>query len=519
MAALSTKRVWALFICMSMLFVAASGCLDDGDDDKPKNDPPEAVINSPDINTEIEKGGEITLDGLASSDPNDDELEYYWVSDKEGDLSSLAYDKVYLNEVGTHVITLTVVDEHGLESDPESVPVKVLPPNEPPIAKIDSPVDGKTYTEDEAVNFDGSRSVDPEGKTLTYSWSINTVFESSEKEFDKVFSTSKDAYEVVLKVTDDKGLFATDDVKFYVKNQPPKAKINTSATDTEAYVGETLNFSAKGSSDPEGGALTYHWDFGDNNGTSEDMITSYAYQQDGRFKVTLLVTDDESNEDTDDIFVNILSRGPVAHFTMNASARVGEQIDLNASTTEAPASANITLYEWDFGDGNTNETNQTTVNHTWDTAGNHTVTLTVTDSNDNSNTTTMVVRIVPLNYTANHNGGTTFTTVTQTEEEWEETFEINWFLTNGTVEFTITNNQGNIDWWLEFRYPDDTVIFEDSDTAFNGEYSDAWDFDMSLIDEAEVGPDKYFEVWFRAEHTGIGASTPQYEFDIFTFYD
>ena len=54
-----------------------------------------------------------------------------------------------------------------------------------------------------------------------------------------------------------------------------------------------VNFNGSGSSDPDGDALTYAWDFGDGN-TGSGVTTSHTYATTGTFTVSLTVTDNGS---------------------------------------------------------------------------------------------------------------------------------------------------------------------------------------------------------------------------------
>ncbi len=71
-------------------------------------------------------------------------------------------------------------------------------------------------------------------------------------------------------------------------NRNPIAK--ASATPTSGGRPLTVAFSSAGSSDPEGGALSYRWTFGD-GGSSTQANPSYTYNTAGTFTATLTVTD------------------------------------------------------------------------------------------------------------------------------------------------------------------------------------------------------------------------------------
>ncbi|MGC4942008.1 carbohydrate-binding protein [Kribbella sp. DT2] len=71
-------------------------------------------------------------------------------------------------------------------------------------------------------------------------------------------------------------------------NRNPVAK--AAATPTSGGRPLTVAFSSAGSSDPEGGALSYRWTFGD-GGTSTQANPSYTYNTAGTFTATLTVTD------------------------------------------------------------------------------------------------------------------------------------------------------------------------------------------------------------------------------------
>ena len=77
-------------------------------------------------------------------------------------------------------------------------------------------------------------------------------------------------------------------------NGAPSAKMSIDP-DGSVRAGDSITFSAVGSSDPDADALTFTWDFGDGN-LGDGLTTSHSYSQPGDYMVTLTVSD--GNYDT-----------------------------------------------------------------------------------------------------------------------------------------------------------------------------------------------------------------------------
>jgi len=86
-------------------------------------------------------------------------------------------------------------------------------------------------------------------------------------------------------------------------NHAPMANLYADVTSGNRPL--TVNFDASGSSDQDGDVLTYFWDFGDGN-TSTNVSISKYYGTIGTYQVKLTVTDDEglSDEASTTITVN-----------------------------------------------------------------------------------------------------------------------------------------------------------------------------------------------------------------------
>jgi glucose/arabinose dehydrogenase len=77
-------------------------------------------------------------------------------------------------------------------------------------------------------------------------------------------------------------------ITYKTGNQPPVARMT--ATPASGALPLTVQFSGTGSTDPEGGALTYGWTFGDGT-TGTGATVSHTYSQAGTYPATLKVTD------------------------------------------------------------------------------------------------------------------------------------------------------------------------------------------------------------------------------------
>ncbi len=138
-----------------------------------------------------------------------------------------------------------------------------------------------------------------------------------------------------------------------------------------------VSFSSSGSYDPEGSALTYAWNFGDNTSSTEPNPTK-TYSAGGTYTATLTVTDAANLSSSNSIQIVVSSQSPTASFTTNTASNVVPMtVAFDASSSSDP-DGTITSYAWDFGDGTTDQ--GTTINHTYTKSGKYTARLTVTDN-------------------------------------------------------------------------------------------------------------------------------------------
>ncbi len=140
---------------------------------------------------------------------------------------------------------------------------------------------------------------------------------------------------------------------------------------------DEISFSSEGSIDNDGSIEMYSWSFGDGN-VSQEANPVHSYAQTGEYTATLTVTDNFGATRTDKAVVTVAeAMPPTAEISAANSAEVEESIQFSSDGSSA-GDADITDYNWDFGD-ESSSTEQNPV-HTYTKAGTYTVTLSLTDA-------------------------------------------------------------------------------------------------------------------------------------------
>ncbi len=165
----------------------------------------------------------------------------------------------------------------------------------------------------------------------------------------------------------------------------------------------TFLFDATSSFDPDKQKLTYLWDFGDGQTSSEPVVT-HAYQKAGEYTVTLTVQDNsglqcDSSTTRQTVTVNT---PPQAAFSGAQDICAGSAVAFDASATTDDDPANLT-YTWNFGDGTSATGKQVT--KTFDKGGTYRVTLTVDDGSGSRCSTSGASQTVSVNEAPVANAG------------------------------------------------------------------------------------------------------------------
>ena len=240
------------------------------------------------------------------------------------------------------------------------------------------------------VTFD-SNSYDLDGTVVNYEWYINGLVGTpfTNKSFTYTFNSPRFIpYTVTLKVQDDDGDWS-DVVNIGVKvnfpNIPPVAVISAKPQSNTSLAPISVSFSAAGSYDPDnvGGPLIYAWDFG--NGSISDQVNAITtYNAPGTYKVSLTVTDNLAATNTATLDYIVKNNKPVALLDTVPSGIVAVKLNTpivftSSGSFDTDINQFINGYKW-LKDGVNQNSNTPTFETSFDSVGNHTITLSIFDN-------------------------------------------------------------------------------------------------------------------------------------------
>ena len=239
------------------------------------------------------------------------------------------------------------------------------------------------------VNFDASKSYDPDGKIVSYKWDFGD--DSTPGSGVKISHTynKKGNYEVKLTVYDDENNYDITS-KNIIVGIPPHADFTCSPNAGAAPL--EVSFDASLSYDKDGYINKYEWDFGDGD-KGQGVFITHVYKKKGTYIATLTVTDNDgfSNQKSVKIDVSSTSTKPKASFV--ASPLRGTpplKVEFDASNSKPGGeSSSIIKYEWDFGDGHTGTGKR--LSHIYKKPDDYTVTLKVTNDKLLSDSATKII--------------------------------------------------------------------------------------------------------------------------------
>ena len=275
-----------------------------------------------------------------------------------------------------------------------SATFSVAETNQPPVADPGRDQLVETGVE---VSFDGSGSYDPEGANLLHTWEIRdgggTLMATRYGIIVTHTFASADTYTISLTVRDEGGATGTADAFAYITsaNVAPVAAAGPDVTVKEA---SEVQFDGSASYDPnESDVLSYSWEITDEGGSTVDTLggvdPTYVFATPGMYDVELTVTDDDPDalSDSNSLTITVLeNRAPVAIMDgLPDIIAVGDSLDLDGLDSYDPDDDIADLaFAWEIHDSDGTLVTPapdagSTSSHVFDTPGEYTITLTVSD--------------------------------------------------------------------------------------------------------------------------------------------
>ena len=245
--------------------------------------PNAAPIANAGTNQIVESGARVTLDGRGSHDIDGDIVSYLWTrmggtGDSGATLSntntvqpSFVADTVATGDQNvTHIFSLVVMDDEGMRSTANQVTITVEPTNLAPIADAGPQ---QEVAPGATVQLDGSRSRDPDGTIMSYSWTRTdgygdgsvTLIDADTARPSFTAPTLEagdrlDSHTFSLVVTDNDGKQSVESVSVvvavYANNESP---IAYTGPDQVVASGAKVQLDGSRSRDRDGTIVSYSW--------------------------------------------------------------------------------------------------------------------------------------------------------------------------------------------------------------------------------------------------------------------
>jgi PKD repeat protein len=332
----------------------------------------------------------VSFDGSLSADADGEPLAYSWdFGDGTPSATGVVVTHTYAKG-GTYPVVLTVDDGTGLANarNSASITVKI---NQAPTADAG---EDRTIWAGDVVLFDGGGSTDPEGGLLKYYWDFGDETTAEGMNPTKIYKRGG-VYQVTLTVKDDSDLPHSADVDRMVV-RVAESPVADAGPDQTVYANSVVQFDGSKSRDLDGVVNSFLWDFGDGT-TGGGATPTHIYSKPGTYRVLLTIKGDQvgesDNTDRDEMIAIVVS-APEAKSTYPRVVAVSTSVQFDASESSSEG-ADITFWEWDFGDGTSGEGEK--VDHTYSTPGRYLVKLTVETGTETERKATSTQSFITVN--------------------------------------------------------------------------------------------------------------------------
>jgi PKD repeat protein len=250
-----------------------------------------AVNHAPEIELSVPEhvcvAEEVVFDASESQDADGDSLAFTWTFGEGSEAAGPRATHTY-REPGRHGVTVAV-DDGTATSNGRQEAARTVHVNHPPFAAAGP---DRVVCPGDEVSFDGTLSYDIDRSPLSYEWSFGDSAVSSDSVTSHTY-VEPGLYSASLSVLDPTATSCgrqSDSAEILV-NGAPTIRVDG---DREVYFGGAYDaavFDASETTDPEGHALSFVWDFGDGSGGTGARV-SHAYVQPGEYTVVVEASDE-----------------------------------------------------------------------------------------------------------------------------------------------------------------------------------------------------------------------------------
>ncbi|MBC3934526.1 PKD domain-containing protein [Undibacterium sp. CY7W] len=168
----------------------------------------------------------------------------------------------------------------------------------------------------------------------------------------------------------------------------------TSPASGVSYAGRSVSLSANATSSANLTA-NYSWDFGDGT-TGSGSAATHAFSKAGTYAVTVTASDTngtKAQSTVNLVIVDVVLDAPTITST-GQNQVAGTEVSFTGASKDPSAPSAVLTYTWDFGDASS--TTGASVKHSFQSGGEHFVTLTVKNDLGNTAKSTLSFQVTPL---------------------------------------------------------------------------------------------------------------------------
>jgi hypothetical protein len=263
---------------------------------------------------QVEVATRVLLDGIASSDPENDPINYQWrlISQPAGSAAVLETPmgrtaSFIADQAGVYEVELQVRDNDSATGMSATVRITAIAPvtNRPPIAHAGPDQQVEVGT---SVVLDGSASSDPESDPISYQWMFISqpadsaaVLETPTQSSTAFVPDRLGSYQVQLQVRDNVNAVGEPDlvqITAEIRGSANQRPVADAGADQTVRVGARVTLNGSASNDPDGNIVQYEWAFVSKPVNSRTSLadptgatSSFTADFEGSYEVQLRVYD------------------------------------------------------------------------------------------------------------------------------------------------------------------------------------------------------------------------------------